>query len=140
MKSRTKWGLAAVGLIAVAILFFAMRSGDLDDGEAPVFVRMVSGPAWGSWYPLGAKIAQVLEEEIPGIAISNGPGGGLNNVMDINQRNAEMSFSYGNTTYVGYVGRGKYRGAQKNVRHFATLYPGAFQAAVRRDSAVRTAA
>ena len=138
MKSRTKWGLAAVGLIAVAILFFAMRSGDSDDGEAPVFVRMVSGPAGGSWYPLGAKIAQVLEQEITEIATSSGPGGGVSNVKDINQRNAEIGFSYANTTYDGYMGRGKYREAQTNVRHFATLYPAAFQAAVRRDSAVRT--
>ncbi|MCH8844661.1 MAG: hypothetical protein IID61_16995, partial [SAR324 cluster bacterium] len=69
---------------------------------------------------------------------SSGPGGGVSNVKDINQRNAEIGFSYGNTTYDGYLGRGKYREAQKNVRHFATLYPAAFQAAVRRDSAVRT--
>ena len=109
MNSRTKWGLAAVALIAVAVVYFAMRSGGADGGEAPVFVRMVSGPAGGSWYPLGAKIAQVLEQEIPGIATSSGLGGGVSNVKDINQRNAEIGFSYGNTTYVGYVGRGKYR-------------------------------
>ena len=30
--------------------------------QADTFVRMVSGPSGGSWYPLGAKIMQVMEK------------------------------------------------------------------------------
>ena len=48
------------------------------------FVRMVSGPSGGSWYPLGAKIMQVLEENIDGIATSNTSGGGISNVLSVN--------------------------------------------------------
>ncbi|HKI64717.1 MAG TPA: hypothetical protein VKA16_08840, partial [Burkholderiales bacterium] len=40
--------------------------------NAQTFVRMVSGPAGGSWYPLGAKIMQVMQKEVGGIATSNG--------------------------------------------------------------------
>ena len=29
--------------------------------SADQFVRMVSGPSGGSWYPLGAKVMQVME-------------------------------------------------------------------------------
>ena len=32
--------------------------------NADQFIRMVSGPAGGSWYPLGAKVMQVMETEI----------------------------------------------------------------------------
>ena len=45
--------------------------------QADTFVRMVSGPSGGSWYPLGAKIMQVMEENIDGIATSNTSGGGI---------------------------------------------------------------
>ena len=38
---------------------------------ADTFVRMVSGPSGGSWYPLGAKIMQVFDEKIDGITTSN---------------------------------------------------------------------
>ena len=38
--------------------------------NAQTFVRMVSGPAGGSWYPLGAKIMQVMQQEVGGIATS----------------------------------------------------------------------
>ena len=35
--------------------------------SADQFVRMVSGPSGGSWYPLGAKVMQVMESNIKGI-------------------------------------------------------------------------
>ena len=39
--------------------------------SADQFVRMVSGPSGGSWYPLGAKVMQVMESNIKGISTSN---------------------------------------------------------------------
>ena len=32
--------------------------------SADQFVRMVSGPSGGSWYPLGAKVMQVMDTMI----------------------------------------------------------------------------
>ena len=58
--------------------------------SADTFVRIVSGPAGGSWYPLGAKMAEIFEKQVPGIAVSNGPGGGVGNVLDVNRGEAEI--------------------------------------------------
>ncbi|MGI9332691.1 MAG: TAXI family TRAP transporter solute-binding subunit, partial [Gammaproteobacteria bacterium] len=121
---------AAVAAAACA-LFTASASAD-------TFVRMVSGPSGGSWYPLGAKIMQVLQEEVDGIATSNTSGGGISNVKAVHDGDAEMGWSYAHTTYNGFVGRGKFIKEQKNVRHFATLYPATFQVAVRKDSNIRS--
>ena len=52
--------------------------------NADQFVRMVSGPSGGSWYPLGAKVMQTLESNIKGISTSNTSGGGISNVMSVN--------------------------------------------------------
>ncbi len=106
--------------------------------HADTFVRMVSGPSGGSWYPLGAKIMQVMEKEISGVATSNGPGGGVGNIKDVSQGNAEIGWSYGHTAYNGYVGRGKFDRPYENVRFFATLYPGVVQVAVPRDSSIKS--
>ena len=106
---------------------------------AETFVRMVSGPSGGSWYPLGAKIMQVLGEDVKGIATSSGPGGGVGNVKDVNQGNAEIGWSYGHTAYNGFAGRGdNFDKPQKNIRYFATLYPAGFQVAVRKDSPIKS--
>ncbi len=106
--------------------------------NAETFVRMVSGPAGGSWYPLGAKIAEVLGREVPGIATSNGPGGGVGNVKDVNKGDAEIGWSYAHTAYNGYSGQGKFNSEQSNVRHFATLYPAALQTAVPKSSSIQS--
>ncbi|MEM9028001.1 MAG: TAXI family TRAP transporter solute-binding subunit [Pseudomonadota bacterium] len=106
--------------------------------HADQFVRMVSGPSGGSWYPLGAKIMQVLDEEIDGITTSNTSGGGISNVLSVNGGDAEVGFSYAHTAANGMTGKGKFSKEQKNVRHLATLYGSMFQVAVRKDSKVKT--
>jgi TRAP transporter TAXI family solute receptor len=106
--------------------------------QADTFVRMVSGPSGGSWYPLGAKIMQVMEENIDGISTSNTSGGGISNVLAVAGGDAEVGFSYAHTTANGYNGVGKFNSKQEGVRHFATLYGSMFQVAVREDSDIKT--
>lgn len=106
--------------------------------NADEFVRMVSGPSGGSWYPLGAKIMQVFDEEVEGISTSNTSGGGISNVLAVNGGDAEIGFSYAHTTANGFNGVGKFSKPQPDVRHFATLYGSMFQVAVRADSDIQT--
>lgn len=106
--------------------------------SADEFVRMVSGPSGGSWYPLGAKIMQVFDEKIDGISTSNTSGGGISNVLAVNGGDAEIGWSYAHTTANGFSGKGKFSKPQKDVRHFATLYGSMFQVAVRADSDIKT--
>jgi len=124
---RTITILSAAGLMLTAPL-----------ANAQTFVRMVSGPAGGSWYPLGAKIMQVMEKEISGISTSLAPGGGVGNIKDVSDGNAEIGWSYGHTAYNGYVGRGKFDHPYKNVAFFATLYPGIVQTAVPKNSSIKS--
>lgn len=79
-----------------------------------------------------------MQDEIPGIATSNTSGGGISNIKAVNGGDAEVGFSYGHTTANGFNAKGKFDKPQKNVRHFATLYPSMFQAAARADSGIKT--
>jgi TRAP transporter TAXI family solute receptor len=106
--------------------------------SADTFVRMVSGPSGGSWYPLGAKIMQVMQENIDGIATSNTSGGGISNILAVNGGDAEIGWSYAHTAANGFNGKGKFSKAQPDVRHFATLYDSMFQTAVRADSDIQS--
>ena len=77
--------------------------------NADQFIRMVSGPSGGSWYPLGAKIMQVMQSEIKGVATSNTSGGGISNVMSVDGGDAEFGFTYAHTVANGYNGKGKFK-------------------------------
>ena len=119
---------------ALAASAFALAA----PASADTFVRMVSGPSGGSWYPLGAKIMQVFQDEIDGIATSNTSGGGISNVLSVNGGDAEIGWSYAHTSANGFNGVGKFTKPQKDVRHFATLYGSMFQVAVRADSDIQS--
>lgn len=106
--------------------------------QAETFVRMVSGPSGGSWYPLGAKIVQVLGEKVEGITTSNTSGGGISNILSVSGGDAEIGWSYAHTAYNGYAGKGKFKKPAPNVMHFATLYPAVFQVAVPKDSPIKS--
>ena len=106
--------------------------------SADTFVRMVSGPSGGSWYPLGAKIMATFQDEIDGIATSNTSGGGVSNVKAVSQGDAQIGWSYAHTTANGAMGRGKFDRKYEGVMHFATLYPAMFQMAVREDSDIES--
>ncbi len=69
--------------------------------SADQFIRMVSGPSGGSWYPLGAKIMQVMQDKIKGTATSNTSGGGISNVMSVDGGDAEFGFTYEHTVANG---------------------------------------
>jgi len=99
---------------------------------------MVTGPAGGSWYPFGGKIMEILQRDVSGIRTSSGPGGGVGNVRNVGKGNAEFGWTFGFTAYNGYNGKGKFKKAHKDVRFFATLYPGILQTAVPAKSKIRS--
>lgn len=119
--------------LAAAFTLTAGTSVSADD-----FLRMYSGPSGGSWYPLGAKIMQVFDDEIDGITTSNTSGGGISNIKSVHDGDAEIGWSYAHTAYNGHSGGGKFDKAHENVRHFATLYPAMFQVAVPSDSPIQS--
>jgi TRAP transporter TAXI family solute receptor len=128
MKTLARVILAAAPLALVSL---PAAAGD-------TFVRMVSGPSGGSWYPLGAKIMQVFDDQVEGISTSNTSGGGISNIKAVHGGDAEIGWSYAHTSYNGYAGQGKFDKPHDSVRHFATLYPAMFQVAVPADSPIQS--
>ncbi|MCZ6838487.1 MAG: hypothetical protein O7G13_04350, partial [Alphaproteobacteria bacterium] len=117
--------LNTISLAAVALLM----AGTVASAEE--FVRMISGPSGGSWYPYSAKMTQLFDKNIDGVTSATGPGGGVGNVRDVNKKNAEIGWTFGNTAYDGFNARGKFeKKANTNIRFFANLYPGVLQTAV----------
>jgi len=111
--------------------------GACNPGEQ-TFVRIASGPAGGSWYPLGAKQAEIFARDIPGVAASSGPGGGVGNIRDVGSGQAEVGYTYGHSAYDAYIGAEPFTQAHTNLRHLASLYPAAYHAAVPAASNIRS--
>jgi len=102
------------------------------------FIRVASGPAGGSWYPLGAKQAEIFGRDIPGVAASAGPGAGVGNIRDVDGGQAEVGFTYGHSAHDAFIGAAPFTQAHTDIRHLASLYPAAFHAAVPAASNIRS--
>lgn len=100
------------------------------------FLKMVSGPEGGSWYPLGSGMMRLVEANIKGVSTSNGPGGGVGNCKVVQRGDADLGWSYSHTAFDGYNGRDPFKRKLKNIRYLASLYPGVFQVAVPRKSKI----
>lgn len=127
-------------LVAVVLIFLCFLVLSQAQAADKKFVRMVSGPAGGSWYPLGAAMMQIVEKNIPGISTSNGPGGGVGNCKSIQRGQADIGWSYTHTAVNAYNGKGKFNKKHTKLRHMMSLYPGVFQIAVPKKSNIKTIA
>ena len=122
-------------LLAAAPLVLA---GNVAVKAADEFVRIASGPSGGSWYPLGAKMAEIFGK-IGGISVSNGPGGGVSNVLDVNKKEAELGWTYGHTAFDGMKGNAPvFKSTNPNIRHLATFYPAGLQTVVPTKSDIKS--
>jgi hypothetical protein len=125
-------------LVSVLVLFLAFSGADAAGKKR--FLRMVSGPEGGSWYPLGAAMMRIVEQNIPDISTSNGPGGGVGNCKAIQRGQADLGWTYTHTSYNAFNGKGKFKKKHDKLRHVMSLYPGVFQMAVPRSSDIRSVA
>jgi TRAP transporter TAXI family solute receptor len=102
------------------------------------FLKMVSGPEGGSWYPLGSGMMRLVEANIKGVSTSNGPGGGVGNCKVVQRGDADLGWSYSHTAFDAYNGNPPFTKKLNKVRYLASLYPGVFQTAVTRKSNIRS--
>ena len=102
------------------------------------FLKMVSGPEGGSWYPLGSGMMRLVEANIKGVSTSNGPGGGVGNCKVVQRGEADLGWSYSHTAFDAYNGNPPFKKKLNKVRYLASLYPGIFQVAVPRKSNIRS--
>ena len=103
-------------------------------------LKMMTGPMGGSWYPLGAAIADAVQKEIPGVSISVSPGGGVGNVEAVEFGKCDIGFSNSSSGVDGVYGRPPFKQKMPNMRQLANLYPQYFQIVVLEDAGIKTVA
>jgi TRAP transporter TAXI family solute receptor len=131
MKLGKKIGLVIGFIICLMSPFWAF-------GQQKVDLKMMTGPMGGSWYPLGGAIAELIQKAIPGTTVSVAPGGGIANVMGVEEAKVEIGFGNSCSTVDAVAGREPFKAPAKNVMQLANLYPQYFQMVVLDESGIKT--
>jgi len=122
-----------VFIICMMVPFAAFAQEKMD-------IKMMTGPMGGSWVPLGGAIAELIQKTIPGVTVSVTPGGGIANVVGVQEGKADIGFGNSSSSVDGALGREPFKTPTKNVMQLANLYPQYFQIVVLKDSEIKSVA
>jgi TRAP transporter TAXI family solute receptor len=127
-KMKKKTG-AITRFIFLLCIFGVLVAGILGQSHAKEwqpetkFLTIVSGSASGSFFPIAAKISEIIQREIPGVAVKSIPGGGVDNVRSVQSGKAQFGMSFSSTLYDGLVGNEPFKKPKKKIRHVLNLFP-----------------
>ena len=82
----------------------------------------MTGPAGGTWYPLGGAVKQLLEQEIDGLKIIIRPGAGLINIKGIATGKAQLAWGNVISTVDAIHGRPPFKESVEGLCNIAAFY------------------
>ena len=115
--------------LAAAWAFSCLASGLSGPAAAETLVFM-TGPAGGTWFPLGGATKQILEQEIDGLDVRMRPGAGLINIKAISLGKADIAWGNVISTVDALAGKPPFDEPMTGICNMAALYLQAAQIAV----------
>ncbi|WP_420415679.1 TAXI family TRAP transporter solute-binding subunit [Marinovum algicola] len=129
-KTANRGLLAAV--VASTCVLASMGHADADR------MKVVTASPGGLWYSLGARYAQILEQNIEGLTVTSSRGGSVPNARQVNAGEADVGIIYTDLAQKAYAGTAPFREELENLRVLAAIAPGKLQVAVPESSDVQT--
>ncbi|MBI3968712.1 MAG: TAXI family TRAP transporter solute-binding subunit [Chloroflexi bacterium] len=114
----------------------AKPSGDFKPDVS--FIRIASGSG-GTWPPTAAKLAELIGKHVPGVQGRAVPGSPDQHMVGLQTKQYEMALIYGDIADDAFQAKRKpFDKPHDQIRHLASLHPGALSILVRADSPFRT--
>lgn len=93
--------------------------------------RFNSGPQGGNWFVLGGAISSYFTED--GIQTSSSTGGGVANIINVNNGKADFGFTVGSLVGAAHAGADSFKDKIEDAVIFANLYPQVTYFVARKD-------
>lgn len=124
------------------VAFVMAAAGALGLASAPSQAEdivFMTGPAGGSWYPLGGAIKNIIESEMPDTSVTIRPGAGLINLKGVSGGKAHMGWSLVMSAVDGIAGNEPFEEKLPNICNLGSFYDNYLQV-VTTDDSVNSAA
>jgi TRAP transporter TAXI family solute receptor len=111
--------------------------------KEPVLITIVTGGSSGPYFALGGAVAKLFNENIPGAKASvQSTGASAVNCTLLGEKKAELAFAMNDVVSYAYTGTEvfKDKGAVKNLRGMAALYPNYVQLIALEKSGIKSVA
>ncbi len=139
MKSIRKSLLAC--MVVVCALVLVATTSFAAEWKVPAkwkFIKFAGGAAAGSWTPLTAKIAELINQNIPGVNASSTLGGSYGNLTALDKNKMQMAMSQNPAVAECYYGLRDQKGREtKNIRWLGNMHYGAVHIFVPKNSPIK---
>lgn len=118
----------------VCLLGFTVAAGAADR------FSLATGGTSGTYYPIGAAIASIVMNKVPGVELTaESTGASVANLRMLLDKRVEFMMGASNTSWGAYEGHAPFEDKPvKNIRGMMSLYPEIFQFVVFADSGLKT--
>ena len=104
-------------------------------------LTLAAGPSGGTWYPLGAALAKIIQEEVPGTRISLVNGVTVANILGTNAGQYDLALSLSTSNVEALEGGGEpFPAPQDKITGVVGFYTSPYQMAVPASSAIESVA
>ncbi len=98
-----------IGLVPLLLLLLLIAGGCQTDGGVHD-LTFITGPSAGTWLPVGAIMADVVNENVEDVRLTVIEGGGKANPISTAKGDADIGFSYASEYFSARAGEGDYDG------------------------------
>jgi TRAP transporter TAXI family solute receptor len=112
--------------------------GGVGDGDGELFVTLATGGQSGNYYPIGAALASVYEDELGATTTVEATGASVDNINLLDQGRVEMALIQADAADQAYNGEAPFEGTVDSFSAVASLYPQYAQVIATEASGIET--
>lgn len=131
----------SVSILIGSLLVLVANTAYAGEWEVPAkwrFIKIAGGSARGSFTPLAAKLADLINKQIPGVNASSTIGAMYSNCTAIEQGKMQVAFNTVDALTDSYYGLGRMEGkATKGLRFIGALHFGVYYIFVPKNSDIK---
>jgi TRAP transporter TAXI family solute receptor len=120
-------------VLVLVVLFVGVAN-----AQKPASVTIVTGVTKGTWYPIGAVVADIFTKA--GVKASAEPGGGVGNIYSVSMGKAQLGITTADLPALAKAGTPPFKNPAAGFLGFCFLFPNFEHIIVRKDAGINTVA
>lgn len=122
--------------LLIVILFVVVGIGLCDGTDYNL--KMMTGSAGGIWFPTGSAIAEIIQKNVDGVKITVVPGGGVSNLVALQNGSTDFGFGKSPTTFDAIKGNDPFNEPGTKIRNMIFLMQEVLQIVVPENSDINS--
>ena len=119
-------------------IFLGISGPDEGLAAGATYLKIATRSPGGRWYPFGAKLSEVINQNIKGANATVTTGGGVSNCKGVDKNDFQLAMTYGATSYNAFNGKAPFQKKLQDMRGMGIVELSYYNPVVRKDSDIKS--